>query len=196
MSCFPARSFVHALGLLAAASAIAPAAAQPSGQALYQRNCASCHGAERQGTGLGPALSPATYRYGGTRSDLARMIRNGMAAQGMPAFGGLLSAEEIEAVAAFLPARERPAQSAAEQAAEAEAPPRTFDAVPGEVQALDYRIRAELFADGLQTVWAMAFIDADTAPILSCTRRTRSPMARRTAASAAGLPPRMRTMTS
>ncbi|AKC88442.1 hypothetical protein WQ53_15400 [Pseudoxanthomonas suwonensis] len=143
-------------------AAAAPAVAQPSGAALYQRNCAACHGAERQGTGLGPPLSTQAYRYGGTRRDLSRIIRNGIDSQGMPAFGGILSAEEIDAVAAFLPARES-AQAPETDDAEAEAPPRVFDPVPGVVDTLDYALRAEVFADGLQTVWAIAFVDADTA---------------------------------
>ena len=150
--------------LVLALAAAAPAAAQTQAQALYQRNCAACHGAERQGTGLGPPLSTRTYRYGGGRGDLARIIRNGIASQGMPAFGGTLSAEEIDALAAFLPAREGEPEPDPEQVqAQAEATPRRFDAVPGVVDTLDYAVRAELFADGLETVWAIAFVDAHTA---------------------------------
>jgi aldose sugar dehydrogenase len=141
----------------------APTAAQTAAAALYQRNCASCHGAERQGTGLGPPLSTRTYRYGGARADLARIIRNGIASQGMPAFGGVLSAEEIDALAKFLPARDSKPQPKPDEAPAAEAKPRQFDAVPGVVDTLDYAVRAELFADGLETVWAIAFVDAHTA---------------------------------
>ncbi|WP_202842251.1 PQQ-dependent sugar dehydrogenase [Luteimonas saliphila] len=146
---------------LAAGTSIA---ASPDGSALYQRNCASCHGADRQGTGLGPALSARTYRYGGTRGDIERAIHIGVPSQGMPAFGGILAAEEITAIAAYLPAREgqaEPEPDEDEQAA-AEEPPREFDAVPGVVDTLDYAVRVEVFADGLETVWAMAFLDADT----------------------------------
>ena len=161
------RLSIHAAAVLALAClAAVPAAAQaPSataagdGEALFRNNCASCHGADRQGTGLGPPLSPQTYRYGGTRGDLARIIRNGIASQGMPAFGGTLSAAQIEAIAAFLPARE--GAPPADDSAQVE-PPRTFDPVPGVVDTLDYAVRTELFADGLQTVWALAFLDADT----------------------------------
>jgi aldose sugar dehydrogenase len=120
--------------LLASASLPALAQAQAQGQTLYQRNCASCHGAERQGTGLGPALSAQTYRYGGTRGDIERVIRIGVPSQGMPAFGGLLAAEEIAAIAAYLPAREgEPEPPAEEVQAAADVTPREFDAAPGVV---------------------------------------------------------------
>ena len=158
-----ARALACSLALLLATVA-SPAPAQPAGAALYQRNCASCHGAERQGTGLGPALSTRTYRYGGTRADLERVIRIGVPSQGMPAFAATLSADEIGAIAAWLPARQgEPEPPAEEIAAAAAAEVRTFDAVPGTVDTLDYRMHVEVFADGLETVWALAFLDARTA---------------------------------
>lgn len=153
-----------AITLLLAAGTALPAAAQSPGATLYQRNCASCHGADRQGTGLGPALSAQTYRYGGTRGDIERIIRIGVPSQGMPAFGSTLGAGDITAIAAYLPAREgEPEPSAEEVQATADATPREFDAAPGVVDTLDYQVRVEVFAEGLETVWALAFIDPRTA---------------------------------
>lgn len=141
-----------------------PAAVQTPAPLLYQRNCASCHGAERQGTGLGPRLATLTYRYGGGCADLARIITTGVPSRGMPAFGNTLTTEEITALADFLPARAgEPEPSPEEVQAAADATPREFDAVPGVVDTLDYAVRVEVFAEGLETVWAMAFLDADTA---------------------------------
>lgn len=158
---FLVRTVAHAAAMLVVMAAAAPAAAQTAASTLYQRNCASCHGAERQGTGLGPPLSTQTYRYGGARADLARVIHNGIVSRGMPAFGGILSREEIDALTKFLPARD--AEPKPEEAPTAEAKPRQFDAVPGVVDTLDYAVRVERFAEGLETVWAIAFIDAQTA---------------------------------
>lgn len=162
---FRARTIARAAAAMLAVTAAAavPAAAQTVASTLYQRNCASCHGAERQGTGLGPALSTRTYRYGGARADLARIIHNGIASRGMPAFGGVLSAEEIDALAKFLPARDGESQPEPDESPAAEAKPRQFDPVPGVVDTLDYAIRVERFAEGLETVWAIAFVDAHTA---------------------------------
>ena len=155
------KSTFTLLATILAAAAAAPAVAQDAA-ALYQRNCASCHGTAREGSGLGPPLSPASYRYGGTRDDIQRVIGNGMASRGMPAFAATLSPAEIAALAAYLPAREAGVeQDAEDEAAEAQ-PPRAFDAVPGVHETLDYVLRVEVFADGLETVWSMAFLDADT----------------------------------
>jgi glucose/arabinose dehydrogenase len=143
-----------------------PASAQTDGAELYSRNCASCHGVSLQGTGLGPALSRDTYRYGGSQGDLLRIITNGMASQGMPAFGPTLSEEEVAAIAAFLPAREGEPE---------ESEPRNFDDRKDgrTAQSLDYAIRVEVIADGLQTPWALAFLDADTAIVTERTGRLR-----------------------
>lgn len=149
-----------------------PATAQSDPAALYQRNCAGCHGGDRQGTGLGPALSPQAYRYGGTRADLARIIGRGIASQGMPAFDGTLTPGQIEALAAFLPAREAAPEEQEEDAEDAAAQ-RVSDPVPGVTDTLDYAVRAEVFVDGLQTVWAMAFLDPGTALVVERTGRLR-----------------------
>ena len=154
------------LATLAILGTAIPAAAQSDGAGLYSRNCASCHGASLQGTGLGPALSRQTYRYGGSADDLARIIRNGIVSQGMPAFGAALSEEEVAAIAAFLPARE-----GEEEGAE----PRNFDDRKDgrTAESLDYAIRVEVVADGLQTPWAIAFLDARTALVTERTGRLR-----------------------
>src|SRR5690606_28462567 len=150
-------------GLLAAVlGAIAAPVAAQDAAALYLDNCASCHCAAREGSGLGPPLAPDSYRYGGRRGDIERVIGNGMVSRGMPAFGQTLSADEIAALAAYLPTRDDDADPDDEEQAAAEPPQRTFDAVPGVHDTLDYALRVEVFADGLEAVWSMAFIDADT----------------------------------
>lgn len=151
----PRPGLLLSLVLVAAAF---PAAGQ-DGERLYQQNCASCHGAAREGSGLGPPLSPADYRYGGSPADFERVIRNGISSRGMPSFAGTLSMEEIAALAAYLPAREGGVEE--EEEAETQVQ-REFDAVPGSHETLDYTIRVEVFADGLETVWSMAFLDAHT----------------------------------
>jgi glucose/arabinose dehydrogenase len=160
-----ARALAACLTLAIVATGL-PASAQTGGAGLYSRNCASCHGADLQGTGLGPALSRETYRYGGSRGDLARIITTGIVSQGMPAFGATLSEEEVAAIAAFLPARE---------GEEEEAEPRNFDDRKdgGTAESLDYAIRVEVFVDGLQTPWAIAFLDAQTALVTERTGRLR-----------------------
>ena len=70
-----------------------------TGEAIYARNCSGCHGPSGQGGG-GPALSPERLaeRFP-TVADQMTVVSNGRG--GMPAFGGRLSAEEIDAVVAY-----------------------------------------------------------------------------------------------
>jgi mono/diheme cytochrome c family protein len=95
--------FHHAaFGLLGAALALAPVAAQAAGDAakgktLFETNCASCHGTSGKGDGpVGAALQPpprdftkAEFKFDtdkdgkpGTDADLMNVITNGAAAYG------------------------------------------------------------------------------------------------------------------
>ena len=76
------------------------AAAEPDAHAIYDRECAACHGDTRLG-GTGPALIPETLgRMRGPK--LTQVIAEGRAATQMPAFGDVLEASEIEALATYL----------------------------------------------------------------------------------------------
>ena len=79
-----------------------PAAAPPAA-ALYQRNCASCHGPEGEGRQVGavtvPSIRegrPASY----TDERLFQQIYNG--GNGMPPFKYSLTDDEITALARFV----------------------------------------------------------------------------------------------
>ena len=86
--------FVAALAGLTAL-AVQAQSLQPA-EALYREHCAACHGADRLG-GTGPALIPETLkRLRGPK--LAKVIGEGRAATQMPAFGDVLSGEEMAAL--------------------------------------------------------------------------------------------------
>jgi mono/diheme cytochrome c family protein len=87
------------------------------GARIYARSCAACHGRAGRGDGPGAAdLDPAPrdlaeegIRFRSTPTgeaprgeDIARTIREGLPGTAMPAFGELLSGEEIEALIAFV----------------------------------------------------------------------------------------------
>ncbi|MFO1171880.1 MAG: cytochrome D1 domain-containing protein [Hyphomicrobiaceae bacterium] len=77
-----------------------PAAADPDARAVYEANCAACHGPGRLG-GTGPALIPESLSA--LKGDaVSGVIRKGRAATQMPAFETLLQADEIEALAAYI----------------------------------------------------------------------------------------------
>ncbi len=135
--------------------------AEPDGKQLYEQNCAACHGANFEGTGLGPALSTKTYIYGGTHGDIVRVTENGVASQGMPSFKGIFSPEQLDAIANFVPTRSVE-QNEAEESTEEPAPEAQYDSAPGEVSTLDYQLKLEVVAEALNTPWALAFIDSNT----------------------------------
>lgn len=87
-----------------------------TGQKLFNRYCATCHGYEGRGDGGGARnLDPkprdfqaAEFLYASagagelpTDSDLRRTIRNGVAGRGMPAWGGLRD-EDLGALVSYI----------------------------------------------------------------------------------------------
>lgn len=68
--------------------------------ALYQDNCAECHGTDRLG-GVGPALIPETLkRMRGPK--LKNVITDGREATQMPAFTEVLSEQEVDALVTYI----------------------------------------------------------------------------------------------
>jgi mono/diheme cytochrome c family protein/DNA-binding beta-propeller fold protein YncE len=76
-------------------SGAAALAADPS--ALYQRHCASCHGADRLG-GMGPALLPENLERL-RKADALKVIREGRTATQMAGFADKLAADEMQQLA-------------------------------------------------------------------------------------------------
>lgn len=102
-----------------AAAFLAPAAQAADGAALYQQNCAACHGANREGA-VGPSLADASWaKVKPHHAALAKFISNGSAAAGMPAFKGALKPDAIASIAAYLL---KPTASAAAASAPASYP--------------------------------------------------------------------------
>jgi len=69
------------------------------GAALFQANCAYCHGAHGEG-GRGADLTTGIYRHGGSDQELFASIRNGIAGTEMPA--SRISDEEAWKTAAYV----------------------------------------------------------------------------------------------
>lgn len=83
---------------------------QQRGEQIFQANCAFCHGATATGRNwVGSFLQPhprdltdAEAMAGMTQQRLTDVIAVGLPGTTMPAWGGVLNAEEIEAVAAYV----------------------------------------------------------------------------------------------
>lgn len=95
------RSLFHlgALVLLLTAAASAMAVEQDV-QKNYQAHCAACHGVDRLGA-TGPALLPGNLERL-RRPEALKTITQGRQATQMPAFGSVLSAAEIAALAELI----------------------------------------------------------------------------------------------
>jgi mono/diheme cytochrome c family protein len=74
-----------------------PPPEEPDGAAIYQQNCALCHGTDGTG-GSGPSLVGVGDHH--TVDDLREIVQNGRGT--MPAWEGELSPEEIDAVVAYI----------------------------------------------------------------------------------------------
>jgi mono/diheme cytochrome c family protein len=70
------------------------------GAATYTQNCAACHGPSGEG-GTGPVLAGTVEARFPDIDDEVGFIESGAPLVGMPAFGDVLSADEIRAVAEY-----------------------------------------------------------------------------------------------
>jgi mono/diheme cytochrome c family protein len=86
-----------------------------AGEAIYDSNCASCHG-EQGGGSIGPALNSKQLLSNASDELLFSLIRTGVPGTAMPAwsqsFGGPLTDEEIRQAVAFVRAWEPNAKDA------------------------------------------------------------------------------------
>lgn len=69
--------------------------------ATYKAKCAACHRADGGGA-VGPAFTDDVYLHGGKRSDIAKVITEGVPAKGMIAWGKLLQRSEIRDLACYV----------------------------------------------------------------------------------------------
>jgi len=92
-------TFLKALAVAVLVTAMMPAGADDT-QALYQAQCASCHGEDRLG-GIGPALLPGNLSRLKPQAAEA-VIRDGRAASQMPGFSAQLEDTEIASLAEWI----------------------------------------------------------------------------------------------
>jgi cytochrome c551 len=70
---------------------------------LYAATCARCHGDDLEG-GIGPSLRPEGHAHGHSDAELIAIVTNGK--NGMPAFAGELTEEQITDLISFIRAVE------------------------------------------------------------------------------------------
>ncbi len=135
------------------------AGCQPDGASLYQKNCASCHGADLNG-GNAKSLVDAVWEFGSGDSYIFRNIKFGITHLGMPSYGETLKDNEIRSIMDFV--RDSEKNSGAVR-----------PAIVDELETLDYDLNVEIFAEGLEIPWAIDFMDENTALITERPGRLR-----------------------
>jgi len=70
------------------------------GKLFVAYNCLDCHGAEGSGA-MGPSLQDSRWHFGGTPGDVFQSIYEGRP-EGMPAWGGRISDDEIWRLVAYV----------------------------------------------------------------------------------------------
>jgi mono/diheme cytochrome c family protein len=72
-----------------------------AGEAIYQKNCASCHGNAGQG-GIGPNMTDDYWLHGAGMTNVVHTIKVGVPAKGMIAWQPVLTEQEILQVASYI----------------------------------------------------------------------------------------------
>jgi glucose/arabinose dehydrogenase len=116
---------------------------------VYAELCSACHGPSLQGAQFG-SLVDSDWKFGSDDASLAKSIREGHPAQGMPPMGGLLTDQEIRAMVIFI--REVGAKTAREKATFAK--PAADTVVSSELHAF----KLETVVEGVEHPWSVAFL--------------------------------------
>lgn len=147
-----------------------------TGEQLYSRYCATCHGDNLEG-GMAKSLFDGIWQFGAGDQQIIQHIKVGIEQRGMPAFGLQLNDKQITQVLDFI------------KFEEAEAPPAKHSDEPI-VQTLDYRLRLETWAENLEVPWAIAFVSDKLALVTERPGRLRQVRDGRLLPSAVkGIPP-------
>lgn len=72
-----------------------------AGEQVFKQNCVVCHGDHLQGV-IGPSFLDDEWLHGGQASQIIHTITVGVPEKGMVPWGGILSPEQINHVAAFV----------------------------------------------------------------------------------------------
>lgn len=71
------------------------------GKALFDKNCASCHGKLGEG-GIGPNLTDKFWIHGGSFNNIVNIILEGVPAKSMISWKALLRPEQVQNIASYI----------------------------------------------------------------------------------------------
>jgi glucose/arabinose dehydrogenase len=136
-------------GLAAVVSLAQPKPHPRNVDKLFGELCASCHGPKGAG-GQAPSLLDSEWKWGSDDASIARSIKEGNPAAGMPPMANALSEQEVRAMVIYL--REEAAKFAREKA--------TYTKVDANriVKSELHTFKFESLAIGLDVVWAVEML--------------------------------------
>ena len=147
----------------------------------YAQRCAACHGAQLQG-GQSKSLLDDEWKYGGDDLSVAKSLRDGHPADGMPPFSTMMSEQEIRVMVIFI--REKAAAARRDQTVFAKPLPDT------PVKSEEHAFKVETVIEGVETPWSVAFLPDGRMLVTEKAGRLRSvENGKLAAAEVAGLPP-------
>ena len=145
--------FVSVIGFVVAiASLLVHAQPKPKPRdvsKLYGDLCASCHGPKLTGA-QAPSLVDEVWKWGGDDASLAKSIKDGNLAAGMPPMAKALSEQEVRAMVIYI--REEAAKAKREQTTFAR--PKATTVVKSELHAF----KLETVVLGLEVPWGIDFL--------------------------------------
>lgn len=80
-----------------------------AGRAAFDTTCAACHKPDLTGL-IGPNLVDQQWIHGGLPMDAIRIIQEGVAAKGMPAWAAVLGPQKIQEVVAYIYSHHQPGE--------------------------------------------------------------------------------------
>lgn len=128
-------------------------------ESLYQQNCAHCHGVKLQG-GSAKSLVDGVWQFGNSTGDITQNIKLGITHLGMPAYEKTLSQQQIKDLADYVLDAEKRARA-------------VESSLPKKLQTLNYEIKVEIFAAGLEIPWSLAFLNENFALVTERPGRLR-----------------------
>ena len=137
-----------------------PCAFGQEGESLYKRLCAGCHGSDAKG-GNAKSLFDDVWQFGGAPDQISRSTKFGIAHLGMPAYEKTLTDQQIRQLTDYLLSKTPVEESAGSP-------------FPETLKTLDYEVKVEVWVEGLEVPWSLAFINEKTAIVTERSGRLRT----------------------
>jgi glucose/arabinose dehydrogenase len=126
---------------------------------VYQKHCAQCHGDQLQG-GNAKSLADGIWQFGDTPANIYDSIKSGITHLGMPAYENTLAETQLQELTAYILNTQNFSRI-------------ELSPIPDVLKTHDYDVRVEIWAEGLEVPWSLAFLDEHLALVTERSGRLR-----------------------